>query len=131
MNFPSEFLDLLKDETKAFLYLATVMSDGSPQVTPVWFQADGEHILINTAEGRIKDRNMKARPKVAMTIQDPKDPYRYLGIRGEVVDYTREGADEHINALSFKYRGNPYKFTPGQKRIVFRIRPTHFDLHGS
>ena len=131
MNFPESFLDLLKDDTKAFLYLGTVMSNGSPQVTPVWFNTDGEHILINTAEGRAKDRNMKARPKVAMTIQDPRDPYRYLGVRGEVVSFTTEGADEHINALSLKYRGTPYKFTPGQSRIIFRIRPTHFDLHSS
>lgn len=131
MNFPEEFLDLLKDDLKAYLYLGTVMSDGSPQVTPVWFNTDGEYILINTAEGRAKDRNMKTRPKVAMTIQDPRDPYRYLGVRGEVVSYTTEGADEHINALSLKYRGTPYKFTPGQKRIIFRIRPTHFDPHSS
>jgi PPOX class probable F420-dependent enzyme len=131
MNFPAEFRDLLQDEAKAFLYLATIMPDGSPQVTPVWFNVDGEYVLINTAEGRIKDRNMKARPKVAMTIQDPKDPYRYLGLRCEVISHTREGADEHINALSFKYRGAPYKFTPGQKRIIFRIRPTHFDLHSN
>ena len=129
MNFPKEFLDLLNDDTKAYLYLGTVMSDGSPQVTPVWFNTDGEYILINTAEGRAKDRNMKARPKVAMTIQDPNDPYRYLGVRGEAVSYTTEGADEHINALSFKYRGAPYKFTPGQQRIIFCIRPTHFDPH--
>lgn len=131
MNFPAEFLDLLKDEAKAFLYLATIMPDGSPQVTPVWFNVDGEYILINTAEGRIKDRNMKARPQIAMTIQDPKNPYRYLGIRGEVVSHTREGADEHINALSFKYKGTAYKIAPGQKRIIFRIRPTHFDLHSN
>jgi PPOX class probable F420-dependent enzyme len=107
------------------------MSDGSPQVTPVWFNVDGNDILINTAEGRAKDRNMKARPKVAMTIQDPKNPYRYLGVRGEVVSYTREGADDHINALSFKYRGSAYNFAPGQKRIIFRIQPTNFDLHSS
>jgi PPOX class probable F420-dependent enzyme len=131
VKFPEEFLDLLREDSKAFLYLATVMSDGSPQVTPVWFSADGEDILINTAEGRAKDRNMKARPKIAMTIQDPNDPYRYLGIRGEVVSYTREGADEHINALSFKYKGGPYQFTPGQQRIIFRIRPTRFDPHSS
>jgi PPOX class probable F420-dependent enzyme len=131
MNFPEEFLDLLRDDTKAFLFLGTVMPDGSPQVTPVWFSAEGEHILINTAEGRAKDRNMKARPKVAMIIQDPKDPYRYLGLRGEVVSHTREGADEHINALSVKYTGKPYSIPAGQKRIIFRIRPTHFDLHGS
>src|SRR5512135_608032 len=121
MNFPEEFLDLLKDETKAFLYLGTIMSNGSPQVTPVWFSADGEYILINTAEGRAKDRNMKARPKVAMTIQDPQDPYRYLGVRGEVVSHTREGADEHINALSLKYHGAPFTIPPGQRRIIFRI----------
>jgi len=131
MNFPEEFLDLLSDDSKAFLYLATTMPDSSPQVTPVWFSADGEHILINTAEGRAKDRNMKARPKVAMTIQDPTNPYRYLGMRGEVVSYTREGADEHINALSFKYKGISYKIPPGQQRIIFRVRPTHFDLHSS
>jgi PPOX class probable F420-dependent enzyme len=129
MNFPEEFLDVLRDDSKAFLYLGTVMSDGSPQVTPVWFNTDGEYILINTAEGRAKDRNMKARPKVAMTIQDPGDPYRYLGIRGEVVSHTREGADEHINTLSFKYKGTPYSIAPGQRRIIFRIKPTRFDPH--
>lgn len=74
MKFPERFLDLLQDDSKALLYLATSMSDGSPQVTPVWFNTDDEYILINTNEGRVKDRNMKARPKVAMTIQDPGDP---------------------------------------------------------
>src|SRR5690606_2111336 len=83
MNFPPKYLDLLKDDTRAFLFLATTMPDGSPQVTPIWFNTDGEHILINTNEGRVKDRNMKARPKVAMVIQDPSTPYRYIQIRGE------------------------------------------------
>ena len=129
MSFPEDFQDLLTDVSKALLYLATIMPDGSPQVTPVWFSTDGEYILINTAEGRAKDRNMKARPRVAMTVQDPRDPYRYLGIRGEVVSYTREGADEHINALSLKYDGKPYNIPAGQKRIIFRIKPTHFDKH--
>jgi PPOX class probable F420-dependent enzyme len=129
MNFPEKFLDLIKKDSKAFLYLATLMPDGSPQVTPVWFSADGKHILINTAEGRIKDRNMKARPKVAMTIQDPNDKYRYLGIRGEIESYTNEGADEHINALSLRYDGKPFKIPAGQKRIIFRVKPTHFDQH--
>jgi len=73
MNFPQDFLDLVDKDSKAFLYLATLMPDGSPQVTPVWFDSDGEYILINTAEGRVKDKNMRARPKVAMTIQDPND----------------------------------------------------------
>jgi PPOX class probable F420-dependent enzyme len=129
MTFPEKFLDLLKDETKAYLFLATTMPDGSPQVTPVWFSTDGEHILINSNEGRVKDGNMKAHPKVAMVIQDPSTPYRYLQIRGEVVEYIREGADEHINQLSIKYDNEPWEYKPGQKRIIYRIKPTHFDQH--
>jgi len=129
MNFPEEYQDLLGDESKAILYLATLMPDGSPQVTPVWFSADGGHILINTNEGRAKDRNMKARPKVAITIQDPNETYRYLGIRGEVVSYTTEGADEHINKLSLRYDNKPWKYRADQRRIIFKIKPTHFDLH--
>lgn len=130
MIFPVDFLDLLKDETKALLYLATMMPDGSPQLTPVWFSAEDEHILINTNEGRVKDRNMKARPQVAIVIQDPANQDRYLGMRGEVVDYTREGADEHINRLSLKYYGKPWTYREGQRRIIYRIKPSHFDLHG-
>ena len=129
MNFPTDFLDLLTDETKALLYLATTMSDGSPQVSPVWFSVDGEHILINTNEGRTKDKNMKARPSVAMVIQDPNEQDRYLGMRGEVVGFTREGADEHINRLSLKYYGKPWRYREGQRRIIYRIKPLHFDLH--
>ena len=129
MNFPENFQDLLNEDSKAFLYLATMMPDGSPQVTPVWFSTEGEYILINTNEGRVKDKNMKARPKVAMTIQDPKDRYRYLGIRGEVVSYTTEGADEHINKLSLRYDDEPWKPRKEQRRIIFRIKPTHFDSH--
>ena len=129
MNFPEEFLDLLNEESKALLYLATIMADGSPQVTPVWFESDGEHILINTNEGRTKDRNMKARPNVAMAIQDPNDSYRYLGVRGEVVGYTREGADEHINKLSLKYDNRSWIRKENQRRIIFKIKPAHFDEH--
>ena len=130
MPFPTDFLDLLKDETKALLYLATIMPDGSPQVTPVWFNTDGDDILINTNEGRRKDKNMKAQPRVAIAIQDPKEQERYLGIRGEVIGYTREGADEHINQLSLKYKGRPWKYREGQRRIIYRIRPLRFDPHG-
>ena len=128
-NFPPEYLDLLKNETKAYLFLATTMADGSPQVTPIWFNTDDDYILINTNEGRTKDRNMKARPKVAIVIQDPKDAYRYIGIRGEVVEYTIKGADEHINQLALKYDNEPLKYREGQKRIIFKIKPTHFDKH--
>ena len=129
MTFPAEFDDLLSGEKKALLYLATTMEDGSPQVTPVWFDTDGEFILINTNEGRIKDKNMKARPRVAMVIQNPGQQDRYLGMRGEVVGYTREGADEHINKLSLRYYGKPWTYQKGQRRIIYRIKPDHFDLH--
>ena len=129
MNFPEEYQDLLSGNSKAFLYLATLMPDGTPQVTPVWFDTDGEHILVNTNEGRVKDRNMKARPQVAMTIQDPDDRYRYVGIRGEVVGYTTEGADEHINKLSLQYDSEPWTYRKTQRRIIFKIKPIHFDLH--
>lgn len=128
-NFPSEYLDLLQDETKAFLFLATIMADGSPQVTPVWFNVDDDYILVNTNAGRVKDRNMKARPKVALAIQDPQDPYRYVQIRGEVAGYTLEGGDEHINALSLKYRGQPWKYQAGQKRVIFKIKISKIDAH--
>ena len=129
MTFPEDFLDLLTPESKALLYLATIMPDGSPQVTPVWFDTDGEYILVNTNEGRVKDKNMKARPHVAMNIQDPNDPYRYLGIRGEVVSHTTEGADEHINKLSIRYDNKSWTYRPEQRRIIYRIKPIHFDEH--
>ena len=129
MNFPEKFLDLLNPGTKALLYLATTMADGTPQVTPVWFDSDGEHILINTNEGRVKDINMKARRHVAMVIQDPGDPYRYLGIRGEVIGFTRDGADEHIAMLSLRYDDKPWKYREDQRRIIFKIKPVHFDEH--
>ena len=129
MSFPEEYQDLLKDESKAMLYLATIMPDGSPQVTPVWFSVDDEYIFINTNAGRVKDKNMKARPKVAMTIQDPNKIYRYLGMRGEVVSYTTVGADEHINMLALRYDNEPWTYRETQKRIIFKIKPIHFDLH--
>jgi PPOX class probable F420-dependent enzyme len=129
MTFPADFLDLFTDETKALLYLATVMPDGSPQVSPVWFSIEGDYVLINTNEGRTKDKNMKARPRVAMVIQDPNNQDRYLGMRGEVVGFTREGADEHINRLSLKYYNKPWKYREGQQRIIYRIKPLHFNLH--
>ncbi|MDD2923355.1 MAG: TIGR03618 family F420-dependent PPOX class oxidoreductase [Anaerolineales bacterium] len=128
-NFPAEYLDLLKDEAKAYLYLATTMADGSPQVTPIWFNMDEDYILINTNEGRTKDKNMKARPKVALVIQDPKTPYRYIQIRGEIAEHTTQGADEHISALSMKYEGKPWEYREGQKRIIYKIKPIKIDAH--
>ncbi|MEN9564007.1 MAG: hypothetical protein RIR73_2251 [Chloroflexota bacterium] len=129
MPFPEKFQDLLNPETKAFLFLATVNAKGIPQVTPVWFDTEGDYILINTNEGRIKDRNMKSQSHVAMVIQDPADPYRYLGIQGRVISSTRERADEHIDMLSRRYYNKPWTYREGQKRIIFKIQPTHFDTH--
>jgi PPOX class probable F420-dependent enzyme len=115
--------DLLADETKALAILGTVMPNGSPQVTPVWFNTDGTHILINTAKGRVKDRNMRARPDVALTIMALDDPYRYLQVRGQVVEITEEGAEEHIHQLSNKYMGKSFDIPAGQIRVIYKIRP--------
>jgi PPOX class probable F420-dependent enzyme len=131
-SIPESHQDLLKDDKKAFVYLATLMAGGAPQVTPVWFNTDGTHILINTAEGRVKDRNMRTRPQVALCIADPANPYRYLQIRGKVVEFTTDGADDHIDALAFKYQGvkkYPYR-TPGEKRVIYKILPEKVDAHG-
>lgn len=130
-KIPESHHDLLTDEKKAFVYLATTMKDGSPQVTPVWFNTAGDFILINSAEGRLKDKNMRARPQVALVIADPENPYRYLQIRGRVVDYTLEGAEEHIDTLNLKYRGNPNypNHNPQQHRVIYKILPEKVDAH--
>lgn len=131
-NIPETHSDLLKDEKKAFVYLATQMPNGSPQVTPVWFNTDGEFILINSAKMRVKDLNMRARPQVALCIQDPSNPYRYLQIHGKVIEFTTEGADDHIDVLTLKYRGIP-KYPsrqPGEQRIKYKIQIEKVDAHG-
>jgi len=131
-SIPESHHDLLKDETKAFVYLATLMPDGSPQLTPVWFNTDGEYILINSAKGRVKDRNMRARPSVALCIADPANLYRYLQIRGKIVEITEQGADEHIDALAFKYIGKekyPYR-QPGEQRVRYKVKIVKVDAHG-
>jgi PPOX class probable F420-dependent enzyme len=130
MPFPEKYKDLFDKKKKVFLYLATVNAKGMPQVTPVWFDTEGDYILINTNEGRVKDRNMKERPnQISMVIQDPDDPDRYLSVRGKVVSHTTEGADEHINELSVRYYEEPWTYREGQKRIIFKIEPTHFGEH--
>lgn len=121
--FPKSHHDLVTDGARAFAYLATTMADGSPQVTPLWFNTDGEHILLNSAAGRIKDINMRARPRIALLIADPGDPYRYMQVRGRVVQVTEVGALDHINALSLKYRGKPWISRPGEVRVTYKITP--------
>jgi PPOX class probable F420-dependent enzyme len=118
---PDQYKDLL--EKKAFAHLGTLMKDGSPQVTPVWFDHDGTHIRINTAKGRWKDKNMRNRPQVALSILDPDNPYRYMQIRGKVVDVTETGADAHIDSLAKKYLGqDKYPFRqPGEARVIYKV----------
>jgi PPOX class probable F420-dependent enzyme len=122
---PDEYLDLLKDETKAFGALATLMKDGSPQLTPVWFNTDENHILINSAIGRVKDRNMRRDPRVAFVITDPKNPYRYIQIRGLIVEIITKGARDHIDILAKKYTGVDHytSFTPNEVRVIYKILP--------
>jgi PPOX class probable F420-dependent enzyme len=121
-TIPEKFRDLLTK--KAFAHLATVMPDGSPQVTPVWFDFDGSHVRINSAKGRVKDKNMRRNGRVALAIQDPDNPYRYLAIRGRVEEITEAGADAHIDSLTKKYLGQdryPNR-RPGEIRVIYRIR---------
>jgi PPOX class probable F420-dependent enzyme len=122
-NIPEEYKDLL--QKKAFANLATLMADGRPQVTPVWFDFDGSNIRINSAKGRVKDKNMRRNKRVALSITDPDNSYRHLDVQGEVVEITEQGADAHINALAKKYLGKdqyPYR-QPGEVRVTYKIRP--------
>jgi PPOX class probable F420-dependent enzyme len=129
-GIPDSHKDLLTDETGAFAYLSTLMVDGSPQLTPLWFNTEEEYILINSAKGRIKDINMRSRPRVVLLIADPKDPfYRFLQIRGRVVDIKEEGADEHINSLSLKYDHKPWQPVPQQVRVTYKILPEKVSAH--
>jgi PPOX class probable F420-dependent enzyme len=129
-KIPDGYLDLFNK--KAFAYLATVMSNGGPQVTPVWVDYDGENILINSAKGRIKDNNMERRPQVALTVQDPDDPYRNLSIQGTVVQIIEEGARDHIDKLAGRYTGNPkYQGPSEQIRRIYKIRTDKVLARGS
>jgi PPOX class probable F420-dependent enzyme len=124
-TIPQHYLDLF--QKKAFAHLATLMPDGRPQVTPVWCDFDGTHVRINSARGRVKDRNMRRDPRVTLTLQDPDNPYRYVEVRGRVVEITQEGADAHIDSLAKKYLGvdtYPYR-QPGEVRVIYKIQPEH------
>jgi PPOX class probable F420-dependent enzyme len=112
-------------DKKAFAILATAGPDGHPQATPVWVDFDGRHVRINTARGRVKDRNLTKNPRVALAITDPDNPYRYVQVRGRVVEMTEAGADAHIDALAKKYLGQdryPGR-KPGEVRVTVTIAP--------
>ena len=129
-TIPEKFLDLFKKP--AFASLATIMPDGSPQVTPVWIDYDGVHLMVNSAKGRVKDRNMRNNPKVALSILDPDNSYRYLQVRGTVSGITEEGADAHIDKMAKKYLNldrYPNR-APGEVRVIYRIRPEKVNTMG-
>ncbi len=120
---PQKYLDLF--QKPCFANLATLMPDGRPQVTPVWCDYDGTYVVVNSAKGRQKDRNMRRDKRVALSIMDPKNPYRYLEVRGTVAEITEEGASAHIDKMAKKYLGlDKYpNAQPGEVRVLYKIRP--------
>jgi PPOX class probable F420-dependent enzyme len=127
---PEKYVDLFNK--KAFAHLGTLMPDGRPQVTPVWIDYDGEHVIFNSAKGRQKDRNVRREPRVALAIMDPDNPYRYLEIRGRVVEITEQGAAAHIDKMAKKYIGqDKYPWgKPGEVRVIYKIKPEHTTVMG-
>lgn len=129
-EIPAGFRDLFTKPT--FAHLVTLMPDGSPQVTPVWCDLQDGTVIINTAKGRLKDRNMRRDPRVALSIADPANPYRYLQVRGRVADITEQGADDHINRMAKKYLNvdtYPYR-QPGEVRVIYKIKPEKVQAYG-
>jgi PPOX class probable F420-dependent enzyme len=131
VEIPANYLDLLQDK-KSFAHLATIMPDGTPQVTPVWFDYTNGRIRVNSAKGRVKTRNMTEGAPVALSIPDPDNAYRYIQIRGRVGHVTEEGADAHIDSLAKKYLGkDKYPWaSPDQIRVIFEIEPGKVQAHG-
>ncbi|HKB09114.1 MAG TPA: PPOX class F420-dependent oxidoreductase [Vicinamibacterales bacterium] len=130
-TIPASHSDLLQSKP-AFAQLATVNSDGSPQVTPVWVDYDGTHVLVNTARGRVKTKNLERNPRVAMAISDPENPYRYVAIQGRVVEMTEKGGDPHIDRMAKKYLNKdtyPYR-RPGEVRVIVKIAPEKVHTNG-
>jgi PPOX class probable F420-dependent enzyme len=130
-TIPDNFQDLLTSKI-TFAHLGTVMKNGTPQVTPIWFSYDGKQILLNSAKGRVKDKNMRARPHVALSILDPDNAYRYIQIIGEITEITEQGGDAHIDSLAKKYLGqDSYPFRqPGEVRVIYKVTPNKVQTMG-
>jgi len=129
-SIPEKYAALL--HKKVFAQLATLMPDGSPQVTPVWIDYDGKNILFNSAKGRVKDKNVRRDPRVSLAVMDPENPYSYFEVRGRVVNVTEKGASEHIDKMAQKYLGQakyPYG-KPGEVRVIYTIEPEHVSSMG-
>ena len=110
--------------------LTTLAKDGSPQVTPLWIDRDGDDLLFNTARGRVKARHVENDPRVVVSVVDPDDPYNVVALRGTVIDITTDGADAHIDALAKKYLGvDSYPMRQeGEVRIKVRVRTDHIAM---
>jgi len=129
-TIPETYRDLFNK--RAFASLATVMPNGDIQVTPVWVDADNGNVIFNSARGRVKDKNVRRDPRVTLTLIDPDNPYRYMEIRGRVVNFTEQGADKHIDKLAKKYLGvDKYPYAkPGEVRVLYRVKPEKVLVHG-
>ena len=127
---PESHKDLF--QKKAFGSFTTLMPDGSPQTTPVWVDFENGKVLVNTALGRQKDKNVRRDPRVAITLIDPENPYRYLEVRGRVDEITEDGATAHIDKMAKKYLGaDKYPYArPGEQRVLFKITPQSFSTMG-
>ena len=129
-EIPQAYRDLF--DKKSFAHVATVGADGAPQVTPVWIDQEGQYIRFNTARGRVKTQNLERMPKIALSVQDPENPYRYLTIQGRVSEMTENGADAHIDKMAKKYFDKdvyPGR-APGEKRVIVKITPEKFHTMG-
>ena len=113
-------IELLRRPNLAIV--GTIRPDGTPQLTPTWVDTDGEHVLVNTAEGRWKTRNLRRDPRISVTVVDRDDPYDWVSVTG-TAELTHEGAEEHIHRLSHKYRGKDYDSPKEPQRILVRITP--------
>ena len=129
--FPEAYLDLFKK--RAFGMFATLMPDGQPQLTPVWCDVEDGKVVVNSARGRQKDRNVERDPRVTITVLDPDNPYRYLEVRGRVTEVTEEGARAHIDKMAQKYLGQEkYPWAqPGEVRVLYKITPDRVTGYGS
>ena len=123
IKLSEDLLALLRQPSTC--YLATVMADGSPQITQTWVDTDGEHVIINSVQGYVKIKNISRDPRVAVAISAPDNPTRYFQVRGRVVNVTTDGAVDHIEMLSQKYSGAPYPWYGGrnQVRVIIVIEP--------
>jgi PPOX class probable F420-dependent enzyme len=115
------FQQILK--SRSYGHLATIMPDGSPQVTLVWVDTDGRHVLVNTVDENQKVRNLRRDDRVAMTVTSSAHPAAHVQLRGRVVDMTREGARRHVEALSRIYYGGPYPLHHLGPRVILKIEP--------